>query len=85
MAERKEEFVDAVDWSSVVKKKEEEVKELRKEKYKLETLVEREKVQTKNLKRDLYKSEREYKDLWDDFCSNRKRLQHLERKETDMK
>ena len=85
MAERKEEFVDAVDWSSVLKKKEEEVKELKDDKYKLEIQLEREKVQTKNLKRDLYKRERDYKDLWDDFSNNRKRLQHLERKETEMK
>ena len=78
-------YYDAVDWHSVLKKKDEDITKLRQQIVYLEKLADKLDNRVKMLKKDLSASDRKYQDLEEKYIRSRKRLQWLEKKEAEQR
>ena len=75
-----DEFYDAVDWKSILEKKE---KELSSQKSRINHLERKQEQRVDHLKQDLYDRDSKYEALKEESVRMRKRLQWMERKEEE--
>jgi chromosome segregation ATPase len=78
-------FYEAVDWRSIVEKREREISNQRGRINRLENLLKRQELRIADLKEDLYARNSKYETLREENLRMRRRLQWLERKEEEVR